>query len=219
MEFSEKLKSMRREANLTQEELAAKLHITRQAVSNYEQGRGYPSIDILVSIAQLFRTELDELLNTSVRRRQSRIVFFLLLEACLCIFAAAVTMYFRIARQGLSAEAVLNPALAYLFPVTLSLIGAGMRLFPPKRNKFIGYRTARSMSNDTVWAYAQASTADLFCKFALVMFAVSACYAIAAVFLRGIADTAVIAALSCLYTGAVIAAIPVIEHKLKKFLK
>ena len=39
MEFSEKLKTLRIEADLTQSELANKLFLTRQAISNYEQGR------------------------------------------------------------------------------------------------------------------------------------------------------------------------------------
>lgn len=41
MEFSEKLKTMRTEANLTQNELAEKLIISRQAISNYELGRPF----------------------------------------------------------------------------------------------------------------------------------------------------------------------------------
>ena len=53
MEFSEKLKTLRIEADLTQSELADKLFLTRQAISNYEQGRCYPSIDTLVEMCKL----------------------------------------------------------------------------------------------------------------------------------------------------------------------
>lgn len=69
MEFSEKLKTLRAEANLTQNELAEKLVISRQAISNYEQGRSYPSIDILVGMCKLFHTSLDDLLSSGVRKR------------------------------------------------------------------------------------------------------------------------------------------------------
>ena len=69
MEFSERLRLLRTQAQMTQEELAAKLFVTRQAVSNYEQGIRYPSLDTLVRIAQLFGVSLDELLSTSVKRR------------------------------------------------------------------------------------------------------------------------------------------------------
>ena len=55
MEFSEKLKMLRTQANLTQNELADKLYISRQAVSNYEQGRGYPSINTLSNYLFLLR--------------------------------------------------------------------------------------------------------------------------------------------------------------------
>ena len=45
MEFSEKLQELRKSRNLTQEELAEALFVSRTAVSKWESGRGYPSID------------------------------------------------------------------------------------------------------------------------------------------------------------------------------
>ena len=53
MEFSERLRLLRLQAQMTQEELAAKLFVTRQAVSNYEQGIRYPSLDTPVRIGPL----------------------------------------------------------------------------------------------------------------------------------------------------------------------
>ena len=50
MDFSEKLKKYRIDNNLTQDELAKILHVSRQAISKYETGRAYPSIDILQNI-------------------------------------------------------------------------------------------------------------------------------------------------------------------------
>ena len=47
MEFNEKLQKLRKEQNLTQEELAEKLFVSRTAISKWESGRGYPSIDSL----------------------------------------------------------------------------------------------------------------------------------------------------------------------------
>ena len=74
MEFSEKLKTLRMQANLTQNDLAEKLAISRQAVSNYEQGRSYPSIDILIEMSKLFKISLDELLESGRRKLHMKLL-------------------------------------------------------------------------------------------------------------------------------------------------
>ena len=45
MEFHEKLQELRKQKNLTQEELSEILFVSRTAISKWESGRGYPSID------------------------------------------------------------------------------------------------------------------------------------------------------------------------------
>lgn len=62
MEFSEKLQKLRTNENLTQEELAEKLFVSRAAISKWESGRGYPNIDSLKAIAKYFRVTIDELI-------------------------------------------------------------------------------------------------------------------------------------------------------------
>lgn len=63
MEFHEKLQELRRQRNLTQEELAASLFVSRTAVSKWESGRGYPNIDSLKAIAKFYSVTIDELLS------------------------------------------------------------------------------------------------------------------------------------------------------------
>ena len=63
MEFSEKLTQLRKSKNMTQEELAAMLFVSRAAVSKWESGRGLPNIDSLKAIATLFGVTMDELLS------------------------------------------------------------------------------------------------------------------------------------------------------------
>ena len=64
MEFYEKLQKLRADEGLTQEELAEKLFVSRTAISKWESGRGYPSIDSLKAIAKHFHVTIDELIGT-----------------------------------------------------------------------------------------------------------------------------------------------------------
>ena len=63
MELGEKLQALRKSRGLTQEELAEALYISRTAVSKWESGRGYPSIDSLREIARFFSVTIDELIR------------------------------------------------------------------------------------------------------------------------------------------------------------
>ena len=63
MLFSEKLKMLRKESNLTQEELAEKLMVSRQAITKWESGEGIPDIENLKQISILFNTSIDELVK------------------------------------------------------------------------------------------------------------------------------------------------------------
>ena len=64
MEFHEKLQKLRSDEGLTQEELAEKIFVSRTAISKWESGRGYPSIDSLKAIAKHFHVTIDELIGT-----------------------------------------------------------------------------------------------------------------------------------------------------------
>lgn len=63
MEFNEKLQQLRKSRGLTQEELAQVLFVSRTAVSKWESGRGYPSIDSLKDISAYFSVSIDDLLS------------------------------------------------------------------------------------------------------------------------------------------------------------
>ena len=63
MEFHEKLQGLRKNKGMTQEELAEALYVSRTAISKWELGRGYPSLDSLKEISSFFGISIDNLLS------------------------------------------------------------------------------------------------------------------------------------------------------------
>lgn len=63
MKFCDKLQKLRKENNLTQEQLANKLGVSRQAVSKWESDIGYPDTEKLIQLSKIFNISMDELVN------------------------------------------------------------------------------------------------------------------------------------------------------------
>ena len=61
--ISEKLKQARLAANLTQEDLAEKIGVSRQTISNWENGRSYPDIVSVITLSDVYNITLDSLLK------------------------------------------------------------------------------------------------------------------------------------------------------------
>ncbi len=66
MEVGKQIKKFRQDLNLSQEELASKVFVTRQTISNWENGKNYPDVKSLVMLSQLFNTSLDILIKGDV---------------------------------------------------------------------------------------------------------------------------------------------------------
>lgn len=66
MKFSEKLQKMRKDMNLSQEQLADMLDVSRQSVSKWESGQTYPEMDKLIAMCKIFKCSLDDLTNDEV---------------------------------------------------------------------------------------------------------------------------------------------------------
>lgn len=63
MTFGTHLKQARQKQNLTQQQLADQLHVSRQTISGWENGRTYPDIDALIALSDLFGLSLDDLIR------------------------------------------------------------------------------------------------------------------------------------------------------------
>lgn len=62
LDFGDRFKKIRIENNLTQKQISEKLNVSRQAVSNWENNRNLPDIEMLITIANKFNLSLDELI-------------------------------------------------------------------------------------------------------------------------------------------------------------
>lgn len=67
MNFSDNLKKIRKQHNLSQEQIAEKLGVSRQSVSKWESGGAYPEMDKMLQLCQLFNLNIDDLLNQDIK--------------------------------------------------------------------------------------------------------------------------------------------------------
>lgn len=63
MKLADQLRILRKNHNFSQKKVAEKLGVTKQAVSKWENDRGYPDIDNLVILSDLYEVTLDELIK------------------------------------------------------------------------------------------------------------------------------------------------------------
>lgn len=69
MNFSQKLKDIRKKEGISQEQLAERIGVTRQAITKWETGKGLPDVENMIIIAEIFKTTIDELLMDSVANK------------------------------------------------------------------------------------------------------------------------------------------------------
>ena len=67
MNLADNLKRIRKDNNLSQEQLAEKLGVSRQSVSKWESGQSYPEMDKVLQICSLFNLNINELINENIK--------------------------------------------------------------------------------------------------------------------------------------------------------
>ena len=63
MQIGEKIKIIRENKKISQENMAKSLHVSYQAISNWERGKSYPDISNIIMISDLYNISLDELIR------------------------------------------------------------------------------------------------------------------------------------------------------------
>lgn len=87
MDLGDRLREIRRDNLLTQQDIASELHVSRQTISSWETGRSYPDISSLITLAEAYHLSLDALLREDAavtadlvkqdqQRREARIVYY-----------------------------------------------------------------------------------------------------------------------------------------------
>ena len=109
MSIGNQIMSIRRERQLTQEQFGSLFHVTRQTVSNWENGKSYPDLQLLVAISDQFGISLDTLL-----KEDTKMVKAIDRERGLGVAKRekAVNHFFTSAGTGLVASCVISPASA-----------------------------------------------------------------------------------------------------------
>lgn len=72
MELGKQIKKYRTDANLSQEELADKIFVSRQTISNWENDKNYPDIKSLVLMSEVFQVSLDNLIKGDLERMKKK---------------------------------------------------------------------------------------------------------------------------------------------------
>ena len=123
MELGQQLKTRRTAAGMTQDDLAEKLYVTRQTVSNWENDKSYPDIHSLLMLSELFHVSLDELIKGDLKTMKEKVnqseierykraqnVFTVWVFVCLL---SIVPLYKWLGTPGLAAWAPLLAATIY----------------------------------------------------------------------------------------------------------
>ena len=125
MEIGTQIKMRRQELNMTQEMLAKELHVGRTTVSNWEIGRNYPDLQLIVSISNVLNLSLDTLLgkeseivkeitrDTNIRKSQSRKIKILSALLILVILAGLFGIYKVVEYRDISSPEQIVSVQAY----------------------------------------------------------------------------------------------------------
>ena len=73
MEIGKKLKNARVQSGMTQENVAEKINVSRQTISNWENDKSYPDVNSLVLLSQVFEVSLDQLIKGDVEMMKEQI--------------------------------------------------------------------------------------------------------------------------------------------------
>lgn len=126
MSFTDNLQYLRKKQNLTQEQFAEQLEVSRQAVSKWESGQSYPELEKLLQICELFGCSMDTLLKGDVTEAEKEDLagYDLHMNHFSIMTAFAVSLIIFSVVPAASLEGILNEAFTSI--IMFILIGIGV---------------------------------------------------------------------------------------------
>ncbi|OJG90225.1 hypothetical protein RV15_GL001489 [Enterococcus silesiacus] len=127
MNIGEQLQLRRKELNMTQEEVAKKLFISRQAISNWETGKSYPDIENIIALSTIYEISLDNLLkgdkNVMIELRKNRVYQYVYTTlAILSVASAGICLLIDLLVSGrLSWSLIVTSSLIYVSAAGITL--------------------------------------------------------------------------------------------------
>ena len=105
MNIGDKLKQARLNKKMTQEEVADKLYVSRQSISNWENNKTYPDLGNVLALSDLYEISLDELLkgsdnfmkhleeSTDIVRSNKKLIFYIIMGLVIMVVMAMFTEF------------------------------------------------------------------------------------------------------------------------------
>lgn len=130
-EVGKHIRKIRKEKNLTQDELAERLHCTRQTVSNYETGKSEPDISLLIELAGVLEVEINDLIYGPKKKENNQRQKFGAVAALVTagVLLAAIRILQPFAQEYGYHYFDMAPAMLLQYvlkPLTLALLGWGI---------------------------------------------------------------------------------------------
>lgn len=143
MDFGEQLRKIRKDRGLTQEQVASKLNVSRQAISNWENNKNLPDIEMVVELSMAFDLSLDQLIlggkdmnnmteklikDGSETRRAKMNLIAIIIGAALLFFGVSCILIKSISVEYIDAEGFLHENF-FLLPIGFFFIFSGLVTF------------------------------------------------------------------------------------------
>ena len=149
MNLSDNLKRIRKENNLSQEELAEKLGVSRQSVSKWESNSAYPEMDKLIQISKMFNIGIDELLNKDIKEvreeKQVKNNINKHIDDFLNFITKAIDMFMNMTFKQKIKLIVEEIVITLIIYILLSLLGTVLNNIYYNAFKFLDFQIARSI--------------------------------------------------------------------------
>lgn len=138
-ELGKNIRTLREGRGMTQDSFAELLHVTRQTVSNYENGRSQPDLDMLAAIARVLDTDVNALLGAGSNKKTVRHKMNTLEKLTLFLLASLILSCFfpwfdyQAIGYGVLGDQINGTVILFFLPIPLFLISLFQIIEPSSR--------------------------------------------------------------------------------------